>query len=109
MAPDGRAVVAFELLDADEQSSDEAMAPLVDDPRGRVAFEHVAFSYDKSKPLIKDLSLVAEPGRTVAIVGPTGAGKTTLVNLIMRYYEIDAGRITLDGVDIASMRRRDLR
>ena len=67
------------------------------------------FSYDPEVPLIRDLSLVAEPGSTVAIVGPTGAGKTTLVNLIMRFYELDAGRITLDGVNIAQMSRRDLR
>jgi ATP-binding cassette, subfamily B, multidrug efflux pump len=74
-----------------------------------VAFEHVSFSYLPDRPLITDLSLVAEPGETVAIVGPTGAGKTTLVNLLMRFYELDAGRITLDGRDIASMPRRDLR
>ena len=76
---------------------------------GRVAFEHVSFRYRPDQPLIDDLSLVAEPGQTVAIVGPTGAGKTTLVNLIMRFYELDAGRITLDGVDIATMTRADLR
>jgi ATP-binding cassette, subfamily B, multidrug efflux pump len=69
----------------------------------------VAFSYRPGAPLIRDLSLVAEPGQTVAIVGPTGAGKTTLVNLILRFYEIDAGRITLDGVDTATMSRADLR
>jgi ATP-binding cassette, subfamily B, multidrug efflux pump len=78
-------------------------------PAGRVAFEHVTFSYRDDEPLIEDLSLVAEPGQTIAIVGPTGAGKTTLVNLIMRFYELDGGRITLDGRDIATMRRRDLR
>jgi ATP-binding cassette, subfamily B, multidrug efflux pump len=77
--------------------------------RGRVEFEHVSFSYDPDRPLITDLSLVAEPGRTVAIVGPTGAGKTTLVNLIMRFYELDGGRITLDGEDIAKMPRAELR
>ena len=77
--------------------------------RGRVEFEHVSFSYDPERPLITDLSLVAEPGRTVAIVGPTGAGKTTLVNLIMRFYELDGGRITLDGSDIAKMPRAELR
>jgi len=98
----------FELLDADEQSPEEATAATVA-LRGRVEFEHVSFSYDKKRPLIKDLSLVAEPGRTVAIVGPTGAGKTTLVNLIMRFYEVDGGRITLDGEDIAKMPRRALR
>jgi ATP-binding cassette subfamily B protein len=77
--------------------------------RGRVEFEHVSFSYDPDRPLITDLSLVAEPGRTVAIVGPTGAGKTTLVNLIMRFYELDGGRILLDGQDIAKMPRAELR
>lgn len=98
----------FELLDAEEQSP-EATAPHRTEGGGEVRFEHVSFAYDKDKPLIEDLSLVARPGETVAIVGPTGAGKTTLVNLIMRFYELDAGRITLDGVDIASMPRSDLR
>ncbi len=99
----------FELLDADEESIDPATPPFELDAHGRVEFEHVAFSYDPKNPLITDLSFVAEPGRTVAIVGPTGAGKTTLVNLIMRFYEIDGGRITLDGINIADMRRHDLR
>jgi ATP-binding cassette subfamily B multidrug efflux pump len=79
------------------------------DRRGRVEFEHVSFRYEAEQPLIDDLSLVAEPGHTVAIVGPTGAGKTTLVNLVMRFYELDGGRITLDGVDITAMRREELR
>jgi len=99
----------FELLDAPEQSPDDTSDALDDARRGRVEFEHVSFSYTPSMPLIQDLSLVAEPGRTVAIVGPTGAGKTTLVNLIMRFYELDAGRITLDGHDIAKMSRHQLR
>jgi ATP-binding cassette subfamily B protein len=77
--------------------------------RGAVNFEHVSFRYDPERPLIEDLSLSARPGQTVAIVGPTGAGKTTLVNLIMRFYEVSSGRITLDGVDIAKMSRADLR
>ncbi len=77
--------------------------------RGRVAFEGVSFSYSADRPLIEDLSLGAEPGQTIAIVGPTGAGKTTLVNLVMRFYELDAGRITLDGRDISSIPRRTLR
>ncbi len=99
----------FELLDAPEEVEDD-LVPLEDlDPKGRVEFEHVSFSYDPKSPLIEDLSLIAEPGQTVAIVGPTGAGKTTLVNLIMRFYEIDSGAITLDGLDISKMRRRDLR
>lgn len=99
----------FEFLDAEEQSPDPAAPRTVRDSRGRVAFEDVSFRYDPDKPLIDDLSLVANPGQTVAIVGPTGAGKTTLVNLIMRFYELDAGRITLDGVDTAAMTRADLR
>jgi ATP-binding cassette subfamily B multidrug efflux pump len=99
----------FELLDADEQSADRRAAESPTASRGRLVFEDVSFRYTEDKPLIEKLSLVAEPGQTIAIVGPTGAGKTTLVNLIMRFYELDAGRITLDGVDIAKMTRRDLR
>ena len=99
----------FELLDAPEQSPDPAGPARVGEVRGRVAFEHVSFSYSPDRPIIEDLSLVAEPGQTIAIVGPTGAGKTTLVNLIMRFYEVGSGRITLDGVDIAEMKRADLR
>ncbi|WP_088979534.1 ABC transporter ATP-binding protein [Micromonospora coxensis] len=99
----------FAVLDAEEQSPDPEPPARVTDPHGRVEFAHVSFRYDPDKPLIEDLSLVAEPGHTVAIVGPTGAGKTTLVNLIMRFYELDAGRITLDGVDITTLRRDDLR
>ncbi len=98
----------FELLDADEEPLEERGA-LAIDGRGEVAFEHVSFRYDESQPLIEDLSLVARPGQTVAIVGPTGAGKTTLVNLVMRFYDVRSGRITLDGVDIASMPRAELR
>ncbi|MET0279530.1 MAG: ABC transporter ATP-binding protein [Steroidobacteraceae bacterium] len=97
----------FEVLDTAEES-EQARGGL-GAARGRVAFEHVSFAYDLAKPLITDLSLVAEPGQTVAIVGPTGAGKTTLVNLIMRFYELDAGRITLDGVDISTVPRAELR
>ncbi len=99
----------FELLDIDEQSPDPS-EPLTDDePEGRIEFSGVHFSYDPSRPLIEDLSLVAEPGATVAIVGPTGAGKTTLVNLVMRFYELDDGVISLDGMNVAEMRRHDLR
>jgi ATP-binding cassette, subfamily B, multidrug efflux pump len=98
----------FELLDAEEEPV-EQVEPLAVGGRGEVVFEHVSFRYVEDQPLIEDLSLVARPGQTVAIVGPTGAGKTTLVNLIMRFYDVDAGRITLDGVDIATMRRGDLR
>jgi ATP-binding cassette, subfamily B, multidrug efflux pump len=99
----------FELLDADEESEEPANPPSLEVTRGRVVFDGVSFSYDPDQPLIEDLSLVAEPGQTVAIVGPTGAGKTTLVNLIMRFYEIDGGRITLDGIDIRDLRRNQLR
>jgi ATP-binding cassette subfamily B protein len=99
----------FELLDAEEQSVDPDPAQSPTSTRGRIAFENVSFRYDPEKPLIDGLSLVAEPGQTIAIVGPTGAGKTTLVNLMMRFYELDGGRITLDGVDIATMTRDDLR
>ena len=99
----------FELLDADEQIPDAEQPATVTAPKGRVEFEHVSFRYLADTPLIEDLSLVAAPGQSVAIVGPTGAGKTTLVNLVMRFYELDAGRITLDGVDISTMRRDDLR
>ena len=99
----------FELLDAQEQSPD--VESHIGDVlvTGRVEFINVGFSYSKETPLIADLSLIAEPGTTVAIVGPTGAGKTTLVNLLMRFYELDSGCITLDGHDIAKMPRRDLR
>ncbi len=100
----------FELLDAPEQDADALGSPVDKaDRHGEVRFEHVSFSYDPQRPLIEDLSLVAAPGQTVAIVGPTGAGKTTLVNLVMRFYDVNRGRITLDGVDIASMPRAELR
>ena len=98
----------FELLDAEEEPVEEHAAP-AEGGRGEVRFEQVSFRYDPDRPLIEDLSLVARPGQTVAIVGPTGAGKTTLVNLVMRFYDVDAGRITLDGVDISTMPRAALR
>ncbi|TFD65759.1 ABC transporter ATP-binding protein [Cryobacterium ruanii] len=99
----------FDLLDADEQSEDPDPAETPDEVHGRLVFENVSFRYAVNKPLIEELSLVAEPGQTIAIVGPTGAGKTTLVNLMMRFYEIDSGQILLDGVDVATMTRHDLR
>ncbi|TAK70010.1 MAG: ABC transporter ATP-binding protein [Actinomycetota bacterium] len=99
----------FELLDTDEQRPEVDAAGPAGPAHGRVEFEHVSFRYLPDTPLIDDLSLVAEPGHTVAIVGPTGAGKTTLVNLVMRFYELDAGRITLDGRDIALIPRDELR
>ncbi|WP_020674261.1 ABC transporter ATP-binding protein [Amycolatopsis nigrescens] len=99
----------FALLDADEQEPDPADPANPDPVRGRVEFREVSFRYLPDTPLIENLSLTVQPGQTVAIVGPTGAGKTTLVNLLMRFYEIDGGRITLDGVDVATMTREDLR
>ncbi|MEV5954764.1 ABC transporter ATP-binding protein [Streptomyces sp. NPDC051987] len=99
----------FELLDAEEQEADPVPGERPAELRGRVALEHVSFRYDPEKPLIEDLSLTVEPGHTVAIVGPTGAGKTTLVNLLMRFYDVSGGRITLDGVDITRMSRDELR
>jgi ATP-binding cassette subfamily B protein len=98
----------FDVLDAEDETVEPEMSATAS-VQGRVVFEHVNFSYDADRPLIEDLSLVAEPGTTVAIVGPTGAGKTTLVNLVMRFYELNSGRITLDGRDISQMARRELR
>ena len=98
----------FEFLDAPEEVADKSIGDKSDSV-GRVEFRDVTFSYRSDKPLIEHLSLVADPGRTVAIVGPTGAGKTTLVNLLMRFYELQGGVILLDGRDIASMPRRELR
>lgn len=99
----------FALLDAEEQAPEPATPERPEVIRGRVEFQDVSFRYLPDKPLIEHLSLTVEPGQTVAIVGPTGAGKTTLVNLLMRFYELDSGRITLDGVDIAKMNREELR
>ncbi len=100
----------FELLDADEESADATGRPAsAADARGEVRFDDVSFSYDPERPLIEHLSLVAEPGHTVAIVGPTGAGKTTMVNLVMRFYDPQSGRILIDGVDITSIPRGVLR
>ncbi len=99
----------FDLLDTEEQLTDPDVALTPEVTRGRLVFDDVSFSYSPDKPLISSLNLVAEPGQTVAIVGPTGAGKTTLVNLMMRFYELDGGRITLDGVDVTSMARHELR
>nr|WP_308160125.1 ABC transporter ATP-binding protein [Mycolicibacterium goodii] len=97
----------FELLDAEAEPADTPRSLQV--RTGRVEFERVSFGYVPGTPVIEDLSLVAEPGSTVAIVGPTGAGKTTLVNLLMRFYEVDSGRITIDGVDISTVSRESLR
>jgi ATP-binding cassette subfamily B multidrug efflux pump len=99
----------FELLDEPEEIPDPVTPQILSDTRGAVAFENVSFRYEPDKPLIDDLSLVADEGDTIAIVGPTGAGKTTLVNLLMRFYEIDGGRITVDGIDTRELTRDDLR
>ncbi|NRG42065.1 ABC transporter ATP-binding protein [Rathayibacter sp. VKM Ac-2835] len=99
----------FELLDADEQEPETAVDSLPERTDGHVEFEDVSFSYDPEQPLIEGLTFSAQPGQTVAIVGPTGAGKTTLVNLVMRFYELTGGRILLDGVDITRIGRGDLR
>ncbi|WP_327094505.1 ABC transporter ATP-binding protein/permease [Nocardia vinacea] len=99
----------FEILDAEEQSADPVMENTRPVDRGRVEFEAVSFRYEPETPVIERLSLVAEPGHVVAIVGPTGAGKTTLVNLLLRFYELDAGTITIDGVDITDITRDHLR
>jgi len=99
----------FEVLDEEEESPDVATPKVLKEVRGHIVFRNVSFRYVPDKPLIEDLNLEVKPGQTVAIVGPTGAGKTTLVNLLMRFYEIDKGSITIDGVDIREMRREDLR
>ena len=100
----------FDLLEADEVVPDPVKPAELPRPcAGRVAFEHVRFGYTPEKPLMRDVILVAEPGEKVAVVGATGAGKTTLINLLMRFYEIDGGRITLDGVDTRELTRADLR
>ncbi|MCA2216458.1 ABC transporter ATP-binding protein [Jidongwangia harbinensis] len=99
----------FQLLDAPEQSPEPPSAPMPAGVRGRIAFEDVSFRYLPDKPLIEHLSFTVEPGQTVAIVGPTGAGKTTVVNLLMRFYDVTGGRITLDGVDIATIPRAEVR
>jgi ATP-binding cassette subfamily B protein len=99
----------FEVLDVADESADRRDAALAASPRGEVRFEDVSFRYRQDTPLIDHLSLVASPGKTVAIVGPTGAGKTTLVNLLMRFYDLDGGKILLDGVDISSVPRADVR
>ena len=100
----------FNLLDASEIVADPPTPAALPDPvRGRITFEHVRFGYDKNNPLMYDVNLVAHPGQKIAIVGATGAGKTTLINLLMRFYEINGGRITLDGIDTRNLARADLR
>lgn len=99
----------FELLDEKEEIPDKSDAKIIENPQGNIEFKHVQFSYSKDKPLIEDMNLEIKRGETIAIVGPTGAGKTTLVNLLMRFYEINGGSITFDGVDIRDINRGELR
>ncbi len=99
----------FELLDEPEELPDAADAQVIESPQGEVQFEHVTFRYKEEVPLIEDMHIEAQPGKTIAIVGPTGAGKTTLVNLLMRFYELDSGEILVDGVNITQIKRGDLR
>ena len=99
----------FDLLDEAEETPNPVDAVEIAAPRGHVAFEHVAFSYKPDEPLIADVNFDVQPGQTIAIVGPTGAGKTTLVNLLMRFYDVNGGRILVDGVDIRRMQRGALR
>jgi len=99
----------FELLDEKEEIADPENPVEITNPRGAVKFEHVRFGYSPENILIEDLNIDVKPGMMVAIVGPTGAGKTTLVNLLMRFYEVNGGRILIDGVDITQLRRSDLR
>jgi len=99
----------FELLDEPEEAPDAPTATVIAEPRGAVQFDRVHFRYKEDVPLIDDLSLEVAPGQTIAIVGPTGAGKTTLVNLLMRFYDVDGGSIRVDGVDIREVKRGALR
>jgi ATP-binding cassette subfamily B protein len=99
----------FELLDEPEEVADAPDAVVIDEPRGAVQFDAIRFRYKPELPVIEDLSLDVAPGQTVAIVGPTGAGKTTLVNLLMRFYDVDGGAIRVDGVDIRRLKRGALR
>ncbi|MBZ4664240.1 MAG: transporter [Caloramator sp.] len=99
----------FQILDEEEEIPDSKDAVVIEEPKGEVKFENVSFRYKEDVPLIEDLNLEVKPGHTIAIVGPTGAGKTTLVNLLMRFYEINSGRITIDGVDTRDIKRSELR
>ena len=99
----------FQVLDEEEQIPDPVQSLELIDPKGSVIFNHVKFGYEENKTIIKDMNLSVAPGDTIAIVGPTGAGKTTLINLLMRFYEIDDGKITIDNVDIRDLSRETLR
>jgi ATP-binding cassette subfamily B protein len=99
----------FELLDEEEEVPDAIDAKVIESPQGKVQFDHVSFSYQEDVPLIEDMNIEAEPGHMIAIVGPTGAGKTTLVNLLMRFYEVNSGEILVDDTNIIQYKRGDLR
>ena len=99
----------FELLDETEEISDPAQPEMLERAKGNISFEHVSFGYDSKKILMKDISFSAKPGQKIAVVGSTGVGKTTLVNLLMRFYEINGGKISIDGVDTSKMTRKSLR
>jgi ATP-binding cassette, subfamily B, multidrug efflux pump len=99
----------FEILDEPEEMPDDAGARVIPSPLGEVQFQNVSFAYKADVPLIEDMDIDVKPGQTIAIVGPTGAGKTTLVNLLMRFYELDGGRITVDGEDITQLKRGEMR
>lgn len=99
----------FELLDEEEETADAPDAPVLENPRGNVRFDHVRFGYSDDEILMRDISIDVKAGSKIAIVGPTGAGKTTLVNLLMRFYELQGGKITIDGVNIRDMKRSGLR
>ena len=99
----------FDLLDEQEEISDVDSPTELESARGEIAFEHVSFGYEPDRLLMKDISFTAHPGQKIAVVGSTGAGKTTLVNLLMRFYEVNGGRITVDGISTAQMTREGLR
>ncbi len=99
----------FELLDEPEEIPEPADAKVITFPQGEVQFQHVKFGYKEDVPLIEDMNIAVEEGQTIAIVGPTGAGKTTLVNLLMRFYDVNGGKILVDGVDITQLERGNLR
>ena len=98
----------FSFLTSEEMEDESAKKPLIKDPKGEVVFDHVRFGYTPERVIINDFSATVKPGQKVAIVGPTGAGKTTLVNLLMRFYELNSGRILIDGIDTRDTTRENV-